>query len=712
MKPSVGVVSVASSNECASRVGSAALVCVLTLTAIPIVRADTELIIVNGDGPGEGLNDNTPAGPEPGNPGTTVGELRMSAVRYAFDVWEGALESDVPIELEVRFEPLGCWSPIAATAEPKLDGRLRSSLFLPIALLNRLAGTDLRPGEPDGVITVNEEFDDIACETEFYYGLDGADLMDGQHDFASIILHEVAHALGVLEGVSKEDGRWGLGSPREFDAHVFDLSRGLYLTELAQPDRLAAIQSARQLVWDGPAVRAAAAQELTLGTPIVSTTPSLAGFSGLVSDAAFGTRIVDQSISAEVTRPTDCTLSSSALNRIVLLSAGCVVPSVAADAEQQGAVALLVASSSWMPPRPLDYDSPTTIGIPVLSITEADGTLLQQALDGGGIIVNISGNPDQLLGADEEGRPYLNAGSNSLSGIAHWDALPRPSLLMEAGSAPRHDLDLTVAWLVDIGWNVCGDGIVTPPETCDDGSANSDTSSSACPTDCAVTRCGDGNVEGIEECDEGEANGVEGGLCRLGCFTGRCGDGIVDPGEDCDRGWVSEDPVVWEVDGCRGDCTRARCGDGIDDIGEQCDAGDDNGLPGSRCSADCMRMQGDLGADAGPQAADASTAVLDGSFGHGGARGDKGDGGDSGPLPRSDCGCRVVGYPRGGHAGLGGLTVLLIAVCRLRRVRRGRVGGWVSQAVRSLRRRSSRALSRQTPPGERRPLPSPQRPPG
>ncbi len=49
----------------------------------------------------------------------------------------------------------------------------------------------------------------------------------------------------------------------------------------------------------------------------------------------------------------------------------------------------------------------------------------------------------------------------------------------------------------------CGDGFVEPPEQCDDGIENSDTTPDACRTDCTVARCGDGVEDTGETCDDG-----------------------------------------------------------------------------------------------------------------------------------------------------------------------------------------------------------------
>jgi cysteine-rich repeat protein len=67
----------------------------------------------------------------------------------------------------------------------------------------------------------------------------------------------------------------------------------------------------------------------------------------------------------------------------------------------------------------------------------------------------------------------------------------------------------------------CGDGIVNPPEACDDGAANG-TCGDACSSICQFHWCGDGVVDTAngEQCDLGCNNGVAGGTCSSTCkFT-------------------------------------------------------------------------------------------------------------------------------------------------------------------------------------------------
>jgi fibro-slime domain-containing protein len=164
--------------------------------------------------------------------------------------------------------------------------------------------------------------------------------------------------------------------------------------------------------------------------------------------------------------------------------------------------------------------------------------------------------------------------------------------------AERHTYDsnfnLTLSGFASIKSScepVCGDGIVTGDEICDDGV--NDGSYGSCRPDCTMgDYCGDGIVQDPpEECDDGinmtvHSQSNEPG-CAPGCVWGSyCGDGKVDSlfGEQCDDGPEN----TGEYGGCSPDCTLAdRCGDGVvqKEYGEECDDG--NTVSGDGCNQNC-----------------------------------------------------------------------------------------------------------------------------
>jgi fibro-slime domain-containing protein len=134
----------------------------------------------------------------------------------------------------------------------------------------------------------------------------------------------------------------------------------------------------------------------------------------------------------------------------------------------------------------------------------------------------------------------------------------------------------------------CGDATVTnPPETCDDGT-NLQTyggASKVCGPGCVwAPYCGDGVVSNGEQCDEGATNGTGYGHCTAACTLGqRCGNGVKEGPEQCDDGATNGTTG----DPCQADCTLL-CGNGVVDPGEQCDLGAMSNTGGyGGCNANC-----------------------------------------------------------------------------------------------------------------------------
>jgi fibro-slime domain-containing protein len=136
--------------------------------------------------------------------------------------------------------------------------------------------------------------------------------------------------------------------------------------------------------------------------------------------------------------------------------------------------------------------------------------------------------------------------------------------------------------------SVCGDGVLTPDETCDDGDLNG-TGYNLCTATCTPgPRCGDGVIEpDLEECDNGanrDGYRLSDTSCAPGCVVpSRCGDGVIDGsfGEQCDDGTNDA-----SYGGCNPDCLLGpRCGDGVVNGDETCDDG--NRRNGDGCDVSC-----------------------------------------------------------------------------------------------------------------------------
>jgi hypothetical protein len=125
------------------------------LTSAPAVLAQAppaQIVIVNINAPGVGFNDPTPAVPVGGNAGTTLGEQRLNAFRYAAELWGRRISSPVPIRIRAQFTPLGAG--VLGSAGPVSVVRDFANAPVPgtwyhVALANALAGVDLLPANDD-----------------------------------------------------------------------------------------------------------------------------------------------------------------------------------------------------------------------------------------------------------------------------------------------------------------------------------------------------------------------------------------------------------------------------------------------------------------------------------------------------------------------------------------------------------------------------------
>jgi cysteine-rich repeat protein len=149
---------------------------------------------------------------------------------------------------------------------------------------------------------------------------------------------------------------------------------------------------------------------------------------------------------------------------------------------------------------------------------------------------------------------------------------------------------------------ICGDGVVSGAEACDDGNSRR---GDGCENDCsfsciALSECDDANpCDGVESCgamthacapgtplvdgtDCGPGRGCRGGTCALAS----CGDGNVDPLEECD------DANLVGGDGCESDCTYS-CTSGADcDDAEACDGVETCSLADHTCAAGAISPDG------------------------------------------------------------------------------------------------------------------------
>ncbi len=134
----------------------------------------------------------------------------QAAFQHAVDIWETQVTSSVPIVINAEWKPLGQYilgQCGAANYARNFTGATRSNTWYAIALANKLAGSDLDPGNPD----MNASFN---SDMNWYYGTDGQ-TPAGQYDLVTTVTHEICHGLGFLGTMNVDaygQGSWGSGT--------------------------------------------------------------------------------------------------------------------------------------------------------------------------------------------------------------------------------------------------------------------------------------------------------------------------------------------------------------------------------------------------------------------------------------------------------------------------------------------------------------------
>lgn len=458
----------------------------------------TNIQIINSDSSGEGFNDPTPTTAVGGNTGTTVGQQRLHAFQYAASIWAANIQSTVPIEIDAAFDPLACSasSGVLGAAGPyeiaadfgalgNNPGPEYANTWYVIALANKRAGFDLRPGESDIQARFNSNLGTTGClqSSRWYYGLDG-NAPSGSIDLVTTLLHEFAHGLGFISLVGKEADNYGEnypyaptpGYPQRDDVwnyFLFDNAIGKTFNTMSVAERSVAITRTNSLVWNGPLLRSAAVSYLR-GAPVLTVTApdSVAGAYQL-SSASFGGQLSVTPIGANLAAASDAdeddsgttfstldacsTLSNTAQisGRVALIDrGGCDFTVKASNAQAAGAKAVIIVNnqSSGLPSI---GGSSASVTIPVVGISQSDGNKLRAALTQG-VSVLLGTDPTKLSGTDSSGRLKLYAPAvvSAGSSVSHFDTSATPNLLMEPfiNSDLDQSLDLTIPLMREIGW--------------------------------------------------------------------------------------------------------------------------------------------------------------------------------------------------------------------------------------------------------------------
>jgi hypothetical protein len=237
------------------------LIFVVLATLLAVQVRGAAMVVVNEDGPGEGLNDPTAFTSRGGNTAVTLGAARLQAVQFAMSLVGNVIESPVPVRVGVRFDPLGGTATSARLGRGRpvnlyhdFPGAPRPNTWYPAALANKLAGEDLDGGTADEIeLVFNTDVDGptVLGASKFYYGFDASGAA-GDPSLVAVAVHETIHGLGFSTPLDLTTGAKLDGMDDVFELH-------LERTGASPPDfpsmtdaqRLAAFAAAPAVHWVG-----------------------------------------------------------------------------------------------------------------------------------------------------------------------------------------------------------------------------------------------------------------------------------------------------------------------------------------------------------------------------------------------------------------------------------------------------------------------------
>jgi hypothetical protein len=378
------------------------------------------------------------------------------------------------------------------------------------ALANALRGSDTSPN-PEINAHFNINLGNTGCldGIHFYLGLDNNHGNDT--DLVTVLLHEFSHGFGFQTFTNASSGVQNGGFPSIFDRFLFDSTTNKTWNQMTDAERQASAVNTNHLAWNGPTVTSQVSNVLATPRLRVNAPGAIAG-NYLVGTASFGATLSSPGVTATVVQALDpadgagglttdgcsaLTNAASVNGKIALIDRGtCTFVTKVKNAQNAGAVAVVIADNAAGSPPPGLGGSDATITIPAVRITQADGNTIKAQL-GAGVNATLLIDHTAPSGTDGQGRALLYTPNpfETGSSVSHWDSTEFPNQLMEPNisgdlthtvTTPR---DLTASLLQDIGWPVVN---ATPLNTAQfSTSSQAILESPGATTDLLVTRSGD-----------------------------------------------------------------------------------------------------------------------------------------------------------------------------------------------------------------------------
>lgn len=448
-----------------------------------------DVVLLNLDAPGVGLNSTLPAAPVGGNPGTTRGQQATNVYEFAMKMWGSVVESPVQIKVYASFAPLACTSTSgtlgsAGANHIALLTSGTTSRAYGSALADSLVGYDIfnDPSDPGDITSrFNGNLGLPGCldGSGWYFGLDGH-TPAGKINFLTVVMHEIAHGLGAQGFVNKTNGALisdGVNFYSDpYTQRAYDNVLNLGFEAMSNSQRALAMKTPGRTVWTGPQVNSTANATLNgnfLETKLRVSAPAAVAGDYAFETASFGTPATAANFNGDWVLATDAleaaagstttdgcspiTNGAAIMGKIAMIDRGVcgfvVKVKNAQNAGATGVVILNLSTSAFGPMGGVD----ASITIPAVQLQYSDVAKMKANAPITGGMLNL---PPTKAGMDTAGRtrlysPWVVATGSTFS---HFDTVLSPNVLMEPNITDtlqaQFNVDLTPSLFADIGWKL------------------------------------------------------------------------------------------------------------------------------------------------------------------------------------------------------------------------------------------------------------------
>jgi len=420
------------------------------------------LILISGDGGGEGFEDPGPWFGLGGNEADTLGEARRNAFEHAMDVLAATLDSPVPIYIVADWRD-DMETGTLASAGP--DYLFHDTQGLPLEQTwyagpasVRLGGTEAcRLGDRDpclilpdkgaafrGDISVN-----INANQSWWLGIDAEESPQGQFDFVDVIMHEILHGLGIITFMDRENGLFLNGETLIPDENgipdIYAVNMASVLTgnfvDISSGQRADAIVSGSFLHFTGP---------------FATTSP----FNFYADEPGDGHMLLHAPLNLQLGSSTSHIHSAFGAGEIMTSTVSSAAPRVG----QPGIAMDMLWDLGWAPQDPLIEESPVALGMGYDRSRSGHGYDFQQVGDLYFLVFYTYESVAAEKGvANADPTWYLAVGTVK-DGVFTTDANGLQRFTYNAANNPPQSLDGTFEGDVSITFGVDADH-----PNCDDG---------------------------------------------------------------------------------------------------------------------------------------------------------------------------------------------------------------------------------------------------